>query len=173
MLEHICIPHRTVYLFCLFFLIVLLPVGSCGSANLTPIINDACICPGDMLQFNCTAVGSGVTIWTGSAFTRIMCSSISLNHIQFQANIDFGQLLFCPDMKVSVRPLSVINDCYTSQLTLPSVIAEFNGSTVICYHDTDQTNEIGTYTIMYTTGERKGGREGAKGEGEGQREREL
>ena len=149
--------------------IVLLSFGSCGpTASLVPI-NDQCICPGDTLRINCTAVGDGVTTWAGTAFTRITCSQISLGHSQYPTLIDSGAPRFCPNMVMVIRALSVDGSCYTSQLTIPSVTAEFNGSTITCQRDAEETTNIGMYNIIYTTGEREREREGGR---ERERERE-
>ena len=137
------------------FHIVLLSFGSCGpTASLVPI-NDQCICPGGTLRINCTAVGGGITTWAGTAFTGISCSQISLNHFQYPNLIATGQPRFCPEMAMVIRALSVDGSCYTSQLAIPSLTAEFDGSTITCQHDAEETTNIGMYNIIYTTGERE------------------
>ena len=139
----------------LFFHLVLLSLGSCGSANLTPI-NDACLCPDSTLQLNCTTVGSGITTWQGTAFSGIGCDSISLQHSQFQNIINSGDPRFCPDMSIIIRPLSVVGSCYTSQVTVPNVTVELNGSTIVCEHDSDgSVATVGTYPIIFTTGRKR------------------
>jgi hypothetical protein len=165
--------HNIMYLLIFFFShAVLLSLGSCGSENLTPI-NNGCVCPGGMLQFNCTAVGIGITTWTGTAFAQAGCSptSISLNHNQFQEFINDGALRFCPDTSpaINITSLSIVDSCYTSQLTIPSLSAEYNGLTISCQHDTTQNliTNIGTHTIMFTTGKREGGRERERERGGG------
>ena len=149
-----------------FFLAVLLTFVSCQSENLTPI-NDGCVCPGGMLRLNCTTVGTGITIWTGTAFTQVGCNSaISLTHSQFQMLIDGNESRFCPESPPAIitQPLSVVGDSFTSQLTVPNAGMNLNGHTIVCQHEVSNTTDIGTYTIMFTTGEK---------EGEGERERET
>ena len=43
-----------------------------------------CICPGDTLTYECTVVGLGVTVWTGSAFSCPSSNNeIALLHSRF------------------------------------------------------------------------------------------
>ena len=141
-----------------FFLAVLLTFVSCQSENLTPI-NDGCVCPGGMLQLNCTTVGTGITIWTGTAFSQFPgCSDISLTHSQFQELIDRNESRFCPESTRAIitKPLSVVGDSsFTSQLTVPNAGTNLTGHTIVCQHEISDTTDIGTYTIMFTTGEKE------------------
>ena len=165
-----------------FFLAALLSLVSCGLENLTPI-NDGCICPGGVLKLNCTAVGTGITTWTGMVFTQVGCSgAISLPHSQFPGLIARNESRFCPDMApvINIKPFSIVDECYTSQLTVLKAGADLNGNTIVCQHDIVGTTEIGSYTIEYTTGEREGekererrGREREKGERGGGGEKDL
>ena len=139
------------YVYHLFFHVVLLSLGSCDPANLTSI-NDACICPGSTLRLNCTTVGDGITTWDGTVFDQITaCDSLSLPHNQFSTP---GFSRFCPDNSVLARPLSIVDNCYNSQLTL-NISVDLNGSTIVCEHDSlsgGPATPVGTYPIVLTTG---------------------
>ena len=163
-----------------FFLAVLLTFVSCQSQNLTPI-NDGCVCPGDELRLNCTTVGGGITIWTGTAFSQVGCNgAISLPHTDFLNLIAGNVSRFCPDSPpaINATALSIIDNSYTSQLIVLKDRMDLNGSTIVCQHDEGTLiTTIGTYTIVYTTGEREGEKERERererqGEKERERERE-
>ena len=108
-----------------------------------------CVCPGDVLTFNCTAVGTGTTQWGGTAFN---CSgkgnSIILRHQRF--NDPGGVAGECNNRTILGRSIEVDNDCYTSQLNF-TVTPSFNNKTVSCTHTSSvAVNIIGTsmLTIM-------------------------
>ena len=162
-----CIPVCTYlfYVYHLFVHVVLLSLGSCGPANLMPI-NDACVCPDSTLRLNCTTVGNGITAWQGTAFGRVGCSSLLLQHSQFNMLIRDGESRFCNDV-ILIRPLSVVDDSYTSQLTMNASV-NLNGSTIVCEHDSLSGGDVtlvGTYPIVLTTGRER--------ERERERERKL
>ena len=58
-----------------------------------------CACPGDTLTYECTVVGAGSTIWTGSAFN---CSNsnymILLLHNRFSSTI--REIMACAIMEL-------------------------------------------------------------------------
>ena len=83
-------------------------------------------------------------MWSGSAFPG-QCELV-LSHNQFT------ERRFCPDMSIIANPLSVIDTCFTSQLTVNNVNTDLNGMNIICQHDTAGSVTIGNYTIILTTG---------------------
>ena len=93
-----------------------------------------CVCPGDILTYECTVEGAGSTIWTGSAFT---CSAsrneISLLHNRFSSTEgDYGS---CNNEAIVARSLgvNVEGNLYTSQLNV-TVTAEIAGMTIMCLY---------------------------------------
>ena len=169
-----------------FFLAVLLSFVSRQLGNLTPI-NDGCVCPGGVLRLNCTTVGDGITIWKGTAFPQVGCNrDISLIHSEFMGLITRNESRFCPNSvpAINATPISIVGDSFTSQLTVLRNRADLNGSTIVCQYEITTTIDIGTYTIMYTTGEKEGEKERERerqeekererqGEKERRREREI
>ena len=92
-----------------------------------------CACPGDTITYECTAVGAGATVWTGSAFN---CSNsdhnILLLHIFFSlAKGDYGS---CNNGDIVGQSLSVEGNNYTSQLNV-TVTSDTAGRTIECLHD--------------------------------------
>ena len=92
-----------------------------------------CACPGDILTYECTAVGAGFTIWTGSAFN---CSNrdymILLFHNYFSlAKGDYG---LCNNGDIVGQSLSVEGNNYTSQLNV-TVTSNTAGKTIECSYD--------------------------------------
>ena len=81
-----------------------------------------CTCPTDILIYNCSAVGSGFTIWRGSAFDCPNIdgdSSIILRHSSFSS----GTMGSCNDGAINGHSLGVsVNSLgsaiYTSQLMI-------------------------------------------------------
>ena len=87
-----------------------------------------CACPGDTLTYECTAVGAGSTIWTGSAFN---CSNsnymILLLHSHFSSTKgDYGS---CTNGAIVGRSLSAEGNYFTSQLNV-TVTSDTAGKTI-------------------------------------------
>ena len=115
--------------------------------NLTPL-TDECVCPGDSLQLTCTVAGGGTTVWrVGQQCT------IVLDHLRFVN----GVTMSCDDIvdapSVTGSSLSVVGDCYTSQVTI-TITSDLNGMSASCEHDdgTNNTEYIGNYQIILTSG---------------------
>lgn len=140
--NHSLISYNTV-------LIASTDTSSCCEQNLTPP-RDECVCAGNSLQLNCTAVGIGTTVWTidDQQCTR----AIELPHLEFHGGVTkrCSEALDAP----TGRSVSVIDEteCYTSQLTI-MVTSDLNGTSVGCEHDSGANVEcIGVYPIMLTSG---------------------
>ena len=92
-----------------------------------------CACPGDTLTYECTVVGTGSTIWTGSAFN---CSNsnymILLLHNRFSSTKgDYGS---CNNGDIVGRSLSAEGNNYTSQLNV-TITPDTAGKTTECLYD--------------------------------------
>ena len=88
-----------------------------------------CACIGDKLVYNCTVVGGGTTVWSGTAFDCPLDGSvITLRHSQFASSQEIG---ICNDGDIIGRGLDVTNNCYISQLNL-TVRESFANKTVQC-----------------------------------------
>lgn len=107
-------------------------------------LKTSCVCPGDTVTFaECTTVGRGFTIWSGTAFN---CTNddIVLRHSTF--NISAEE---CNKGAIIGRGLMVADNQYTSQLNI-TISSDIIGKTIQCYHesfDTQNTTEVGTLTI--------------------------
>ena len=107
-------------------------------------------------------MGDGITIWKGTAFPQVGCNrDISLIHSELMGLITRNESRFCPDLvpAINAMPLSIVSNSYTSQLTILKDRGDLNGRTIVCQHELTTTTNIGTYTIMYTTGEKEGEKE--------------
>ena len=106
-----------------------------------------CACPNEVLTFTCTIVGSGVTIWGGSAF---QCSTgeIILRHNAFDGETpQFGD---CDD--IVGESVGVQDNCYTSKLRVP-ISTEVNNRTVHCLYNSNMTTLIDEARISVITGD--------------------
>ena len=98
-----------------------------------------CACPGDSITYNCVIIGSGYTIWQGSAFN---CSEpsqrnqIVLQHSQFR---DYDNSVFgmCNNGAIVGHSLAKndTENTYISQLTI-TITSYLIGSTIECVHRT-------------------------------------
>ena len=107
--------------------------------------NTGCACPGRMLNYTCTTVGTGNTRWGGTLFD---CPSnvIVLRHERFTSGPVVG---VCNGGAVRAQSVGVEDNCYTSQLTF-IVDPSFNNKTVVCTHNS--LNVIGTSIITLMQG---------------------
>ena len=126
-----------------------LAVNGASLSVLTP--NDCGTCLGHRLLYECTAVGTGITVWKGSAF---LCpnngNSILLSHRLFHSS---GAMDACNGGAIvgySLRPTN--NQCYTSRLNV-TVDASMNGQTIQCFYNNGSKEiEIGSQTITIRRG---------------------
>ena len=90
-----------------------------------------CVCPGDTLTYECTAMGvtgGSSTVWTGTAFECLCCNdNIILPHDLFSSRS-------CNNGDIVARGLSVEGNNYTSQLNV-TVTPDTAGKTVECHRD--------------------------------------
>lgn len=108
-----------------------------------------CVCSGHNLRYECTVVGEGTTVWQGSAFICPSINEISLRHTKFKTQTAVGE---CNNGSIRGHGVSVIGNCYTSQLNV-SVSSSLSGKTVEClYDDGLTTTTIGNHSIIITSG---------------------
>ena len=118
------------------------------------VVLSDCVCPGHELRLQCTVVGSGATVWRGTAFNCIYnChNDIFLRHSQFESGISRE----CNNGRIIGRSINTTSDSdgvkYISQLIIQ--LDEKNtldGRTVECiYDDGLVTKVIGIH--YYTRG---------------------
>ena len=112
------------------------------------MVNITNACPGDVLMYQCNIVGSGNTIWTGTAFSDCSNNEIILRHSTFASGMAFGN---CNNGAISARGLGVDNNCYSSQLNV-TVNSDLNNKTIRCDHSSDTVVTIRTVTLSVATG---------------------
>ena len=111
--------------------------------------NTGCTCPGSMLIYNCTVVGTGTTIWQGTAFT-CPAEGIILRHDRFTGGVAGD----CNSGSIAItgRSLGVENNCYASQLVV-TVSSALHNKTVECVHNSnDGSNSIGLSRLTILEG---------------------
>ena len=121
--------------------------------EITPFAQRACVCPGDVLTYECIIAGSGTTVWTGSGFTN--CPSqdnqILLLHSTLMAGIISkeecgGGLIIAEGTEIN-NTVSGNGRCYRSQL---NVTVNYNTTvkSVMCiYIADDGPQQVGNSTI--------------------------
>lgn len=98
--------------------------------NFHAVSSTACLCPGDVLQYECTLKGNlgGSTVWRGSAF--MTCGYIALLHSQFAQ----GTRGTCNSGDLIGSSLRYGNGSYTSQLSI-TLSRELDETSIQCIHD--------------------------------------
>ena len=113
--------------------------------------NVNCACPGQVLTYTCTVIGSGITVWNGTAFTDCSRSTndIPLRHTQFDSEGASGS---CNNGAIRAQSVGVTNDCYTSQLNV-TVSSTPSNKTIQCTHDSNMGSRIiGSSTLHVMAG---------------------
>jgi hypothetical protein len=109
-----------------------------------------CLCPGDILTYQCTVVGRGLTVWIGNAF---ICPSnnneIALLHRRFES--ENGTSNSCNNGAIVGRSLAVEGNNYTSQLNV-TITPETAGTTVECISDNGTTTMLIFSLLIPSTG---------------------
>lgn len=118
---------------------------------------DHCTCPGQtiMYTFECTAAGGLLTLWNGNAIDPDCTQSdLILYHDSHFMNSSSA----CDDGRVVLQGVRVVNDCFTSRLTVtrtcPSWSSALNKTVqcIILSDGTHNTDLIGTTELYLTTG---------------------
>ena len=107
-----------------------------------------CTCPGKEVVFECAVSSDGATIWQGTALEGCTGQRIILRHSQFESGHSISQTCGASRL-VSGRATSIVNDSYTSQLTI-NVSQHLNGSTIECASDNGR--QVDSSQIFITTG---------------------
>ena len=95
--------------------------------------------------------GNGVTVWQGTALEECDYNSIVMHHSRFVSGFTFSATCGASGPVVG-RVVSVVNDSYTSQLSI-SVSQHLIGSIIECASDNGiQANLVGGREIILTTG---------------------
>lgn len=102
-----------------------------------------CVCPGDVLIFECKIVGPGATVWTGTGFKD--CPSQD-NQILFLHNLFMtGSVSECNDGSILAKGIEVIDTvngrCYRSQLNI-TVSPFINNTSVTCINAIGDTQTV-------------------------------
>lgn len=109
-----------------------------------------CVCPGDMVTYECTVCGgeSALTVWSGSGFRDCGSGEIILSH----PNSPGTKSGICNNGEITGHVLSAENGCYTSKLNV-TFNDQLQNSTVICSADDGRhSNEIGRLMLSRNTG---------------------
>ena len=111
------------------------------------VLTSGCACPGDILTYECTVVGYGITVWTGTAFN---CPSFN-NELALLHSRFLSAYRTCNNGATVAKIISVEGNNYTSQLnaTLNSNTA---GKTIMCFYDDGVRTTIQLSTVIPTTG---------------------
>ena len=110
-------------------------------------ITEGCVCPGDVLTYQCSVSGGIATVWRGSAFDCIN-NSITLHHEQYGFGNAIGE---CSDSHLLGQGLYLDNRQYVSILNV-TVNSNFNNTTIECFYSDDfRLIPIGRKTINTNT----------------------
>ena len=152
MLEYIIIYYYDVYnIMTLYIMYAFLHTGSLATPALIQLAQDDCgICTGGTLVYECTAVGIGNTVWSGSAFSQCAGNSIILSHSSFATSGTTGS---CNSGEIVGYSVGVVgSSSYTSRLNV-TVRESIIDHTVRClYNDGARDIEIGEKTITIRQG---------------------
>ena len=115
------------------------------------VLSEQCICPGDEVRLECTAVGRGVTFWNGTAFS---CAASSNAIFLLHLDEYFEYRILCNDGMIIGQGIRQDGLNFTSQLIINLTSSTLDRKTVNCFHDNARGSviAIGSYTIQFTTG---------------------
>jgi hypothetical protein len=136
---------------------LLITAGVSASNRFTQL--DECICPGFNLTFECSILGSGLTVWQGSAFNCASSShQILLSHSQFEDGIskrcnNGANMIMASSIGIVSASNGIGDQCYISQLHV-AVTDAVRNKTIECFHDSgsQQSAIIGNASLIFTTG---------------------
>ena len=111
--------------------------------------NCDCICPEDVVAFDCSVSGGLATIWRGSIFNCPNSGNqIILRHRNFENGVSGG----CNDGEIVAYGSEITNKSYSSQLYV-TVSPEMHNGTVECIQWGAETSAgTSTCTLILTTG---------------------
>ena len=103
--------------------------------------SDICLCPGDVVTYECTTIGGGSTVWKGSAFND-SCNEIILLHDRYNSPGAYYVSCLNSNETIVARGLPVeVNETYTSQLSVTLTASQF-GKSIECRHDNGSSDTI-------------------------------
>ena len=112
------------------------------------IATSDCVCVGQDYTYQCSVTGGELTVWSGSVID-VGCEII-LFHNQYES--PNGASDVCNDGAVTGRSIEVVNNSYTSQLTV-RVTANLDGRTTECLVDDGiKETTINSSTLFVTEG---------------------
>ena len=108
-----------------------------------------CVCPGDILTYKCTIMGTnfGITVWTGST----LMSSCPQREIILLHRYFLSAAGACNNEAIVARSLSIEGNNYTSQLNV-TVTSDIAGTTVVCGYDNHTHYIIQNLTVIPSPG---------------------
>ena len=119
---------------------------ACGNLLITS--QTSCICPGDILTYECTVEGDqgGATVLKGNFIDCNNSYELVLHHSKF----DEGTTASCYNHTITGQSFSAENNSYTSQFNI-EFSSELIGETIECIHDDGiSTFIVGNSTIKGT-----------------------
>ena len=121
---------------------MILPWNSDSSLSFEIVTTHKCIYPGDTVTYECSVIGTGTTVFRGSAIESECESSnneIILLHSRY--NLTDGTVVTCKSGTIVGRSLRVDDLCYISQLDL-NFSSDLIGKTVECIHDNGTSEKV-------------------------------
>ena len=105
-----------------------------------------CTCPGDTLTYECTAMGGGSTVWTGTFFFDCLATTKDtvLLHRRFLSTT--GTSATCNNGAIVARSLSVEGNNYTSQLNV-TVTPDIGAKLMKCYDNRTAEATLSSWVI--------------------------
>ena len=101
--------------------------------------SDKCLCPGDVVTYECTVIGGLSTIWKGNAFDDRCVSEIVLIHQRYTSP---GAYISCSNETIVARGLPVeVNETYTSQLSV-TLTTDLLGKSIECHHENGTLSSV-------------------------------
>ena len=125
-------------------------VGCIGEERLIKLCTSDCVCPGDIVMYECTVFGGigATTIWKSDFF---QCSSgkklIELVHRPLTEGEEYHTRI-CNNGNIAGRIVKVENNSYTSQLNI-TLTYDIAGESIECIGD-NGTNTYGVGLLNIT-----------------------
>ena len=106
-----------------------------------------CICPGYLLQLECTTVGFGSTVWNGTGFNCPPSNAIVLRHSQFEN----GTIGSCNSRTIFGYSIDQVGVQYTSRLNV-TITRDLDNKTIVCkYNNLTDISVVGMITVDTAT----------------------
>ena len=113
--------------------------------------SDGCLCPGDMVIYECTVVGGTTTVWKGSIVDDHCQNSnheLKLSHAHYNSSEETH--ISCDYGSIFGRIVGVENNTYTSQLIV-NLTYSVTQKSIECIHD-NGSSETSVGSINITLG---------------------